>query len=518
MPLCHRGYGAYISCDGEELDAYKIQMENDKVISCYVASEAGKEFRVHWIDSKPPSHLSVEVRTDGRRMATLSHTKQTSKTSNGGFRVAIDAHCPYQFAPMTTTDDDTLPSAYSEELGTIEVRLRRVRDFMPVPYVPKNQTRPGPARIHERNRKGTGPSHCVSLGKTKEVKAKSTILRPLLIDDKPYVTFRFFYRPKEYLEEKNIVPSSSSSRSVSVPSNSISSTGRRRKRPSQEAPSPRDEQSPAAKRQRTALEDNTLDDNGHVDNDGPPDDFRPMEDQEMMEEGDNKENVVEVHLSSKNNYTIPGSSASHARQRIEPSVKREPSPDPPTGEVVPVKREPTPVTEIRLSSKDNYALPTSHSDNVRIKREPFVKREPSPVAPQAQVKRESTPITEVHLSSRNNYNIPRTSHSPVRVKTEPDYIKAESSEDASLPPQPASEDVKPDIKDEEEESCSTDKPLQERGRSSVRTVVAPPLSSEVVAYRRCKALLVIRTLPDGDVHRSPGSEVVVNLMSFDIES
>ncbi len=121
MPLRHRGYGAYISCDGEELDAYKTKVENDKVISCYIASEVGKvrirgrkrddgkkptrlqEFRVHWVDSTPPSHLSVEVRMDGRRMATLSHTKQSSKTSNGGFRIAIDAHCPYQFAPLATT-------------------------------------------------------------------------------------------------------------------------------------------------------------------------------------------------------------------------------------------------------------------------------------------------------------------------------------------------------------------------------------------------------------------------------
>ncbi len=164
------------------------------------------------------------------------------------------------------------------------------------------------------------------LGKTREVKAKSTILRPLLIDDKPYVTFRFFYRPKgtpstqkwtypdvyivEYLEEKGIIPSSSRSRSASVPSSSISSAGRRRKRPSRDIPSlPDDEQSPTSKRQRIApVEDDTLDDDAAWDEGGPPDDFMPMEGQEMIDEGDNKENVIEVRLlevSRRNRPTVP---------------------------------------------------------------------------------------------------------------------------------------------------------------------------------------------------------------------
>ena len=166
---------------------------------------------------------------DGRRMGVISHTKESSKTSNAGFRIAIDAHCPYQFAPVTTTgkhslaptpntdlgsgnlDDDDLPSAYSDDLGTIELRLRRVRNFVPVTFTPKIPTAPG--FVHER--KGNGAAHCVTyvacahtklskitdaswfrLGKKKEVKPQKTILRPLLIDDKPFVSFLFRYRPK----------------------------------------------------------------------------------------------------------------------------------------------------------------------------------------------------------------------------------------------------------------------------------------------------------------------------------
>lgn len=64
--------------------------------------------------------------------------------------------------PYTHTEDEIMPSAYSEDLGTIEVRLRRVRDFISVPFVPKTSTKPSPVAVHERSKKGRGPNHCVS--------------------------------------------------------------------------------------------------------------------------------------------------------------------------------------------------------------------------------------------------------------------------------------------------------------------------------------------------------------------
>ena len=41
MPLRHRGYGAYISCDGEELKTYNVKQKG-RIISCYVLGEAEK--------------------------------------------------------------------------------------------------------------------------------------------------------------------------------------------------------------------------------------------------------------------------------------------------------------------------------------------------------------------------------------------------------------------------------------------------------------------------------------------
>ena len=60
------------------------------------------------------------------------------------------------------SEDEALPSAYSEDLGTIEVRLRRVRDWIAVPFTPKTSSKPSPVTVHERSKKGHGPGHCVS--------------------------------------------------------------------------------------------------------------------------------------------------------------------------------------------------------------------------------------------------------------------------------------------------------------------------------------------------------------------
>ena len=55
------------------------------------------------------------------------------------------------------------------------------------------------------------------------------------------------------------------------------------------------------------------------------------------------------------------------------------------------------VRQIRLSSKNAYAMPSTHPDQVWVKRElsDSVKTESSPSAPVPLVKRESTPVTEV---------------------------------------------------------------------------------------------------------------------------
>ncbi|KAI0636969.1 hypothetical protein C8Q77DRAFT_538355 [Trametes polyzona] len=104
MPLEHRGYAAYLSCDGREIEQYRVKVENDETISCYVPGDRGKEYRVHWLDSKPPTHLSVEVRSDGRRIGVVSHMKgASSKGTHSGLRVPLDCSSDFLHVPDGVT-------------------------------------------------------------------------------------------------------------------------------------------------------------------------------------------------------------------------------------------------------------------------------------------------------------------------------------------------------------------------------------------------------------------------------
>ena len=42
MPLKLNGFTAHICCDDKELEAYGVQKEGGQVVSCWIASEAGK--------------------------------------------------------------------------------------------------------------------------------------------------------------------------------------------------------------------------------------------------------------------------------------------------------------------------------------------------------------------------------------------------------------------------------------------------------------------------------------------
>ena len=63
------------------------------------------------------------------------------------------------------SDDDDLPGAYNDDLGTIELKLRRATGFVTKTFSPKTPLSTG--LVHERNGKSNGASHrvaCVFMG------------------------------------------------------------------------------------------------------------------------------------------------------------------------------------------------------------------------------------------------------------------------------------------------------------------------------------------------------------------
>ncbi|KAI0670380.1 hypothetical protein C8Q78DRAFT_1079353 [Trametes maxima] len=466
MPLMHRGYGAYISCDGRELEQLRAKAsEKDQSASCYVCSDAGKDFRVHWVDSKPPTHLSVEIRVDGSRIGVVSHTKGSSKPATSGISVPLED----RNLARDEADDDALPSAYSEELGTVEVRLRRVRDFVTVPFVPRQSSTLGPSRERNApaaNRRGSTKSAVAE--RRPGTSAKATILRPILIDDKPYVVFRFFYRSKGVLEAKGILRERSGSSSRT---SSSSSRKGHRKRQSTESPSTIAEtQRPPSKRRRVST-GSEAPNSSLMGAEGPPPinreacaqqtDAWESPDQDMeptvksewlplevpdppehlsmgtMSNDEEEEQVVEIHLSAQNGFAPLGSRVqSMGTVKSEPAepVKLEHQPEDTSlplssttrdyhAELKIEEEEEESVIKVRVNSRNRHIVFGAPRN---IPQEPAVKKEDSPerdptlgetqlVSVKCEDSEEDT--VEVHISSRD---IQRTFDRPRR-----DAIKAE---------------------------------------------------------------------------------------------
>ncbi|KZT71916.1 hypothetical protein DAEQUDRAFT_644486, partial [Daedalea quercina L-15889] len=208
-----RDWYTYVHCDGMTVDEYDFRIVDDNTVSCYIASEAGKNFAVKWYnDLDRPA--SAECYMDGQRMGTSNVDPGKSGARNG---VRTDASYKqyFQFAPLDTTDDDDIANPddpSNNTLGIIEVRIYRIR-YSYEPYRPRLRPRARDLAdrppVHERSKKAG--THCVRLGEGKWCEPLDHIPagpRRIYVDDQqhPYIRFIFRYQPRAMLQAHGIIP------------------------------------------------------------------------------------------------------------------------------------------------------------------------------------------------------------------------------------------------------------------------------------------------------------------------
>ncbi|CCL98219.1 uncharacterized protein FIBRA_00213 [Fibroporia radiculosa] len=199
-----------IHCDGVPIEEYAFRIVDDYTVSCYIASEAGKSFSVHW-----KNHLSMiasaDCYMDGHCMG-CSRTPPEKKGSRWGIRTNTDVRQPFQFTPLTLTDNDEIASPDDpsiDNLGIIEVKVCRVRiSRRPPKHHHRKHPVPAHTPIHERSKKAG--THCVSLGEAIRCAPHSSSAYPqykYLDNPKhPYIRFIFHYRPRALLQAQGIIP------------------------------------------------------------------------------------------------------------------------------------------------------------------------------------------------------------------------------------------------------------------------------------------------------------------------
>jgi len=194
-------------------------------VSCYICSEAGQNFKIHYEDNlafpvQPDLwHLekSVEFYVDGQ-WARGHINKRGMGDSVKGFLTSVDEVRLFRFQDILITDDDNIDPQQHQDLGCVEVRIRRTfPGRQPSYFKGSTHSMLAAPSIHERSKK-LG-AHCVGLGAAVSVDIQFATCE--YYDQEPYVKFRFYYRKRDFLQAQGIIPIPSPAPPVRPPAKRI---------------------------------------------------------------------------------------------------------------------------------------------------------------------------------------------------------------------------------------------------------------------------------------------------------
>ncbi|KAJ7212927.1 hypothetical protein GGX14DRAFT_445667 [Mycena pura] len=203
--LLWREFTAWVTIDGQEATEYGIETSEDqKTVTCWIASELGKTFSVHWRNASYPHDTAGYVKMDGSSCGGIVLYRQSvprTVEKNGvsdGFTVR-----PFMFSSLELTDDDALLGSSSsyQDLGIIELMIVPVQVTQRgVPGVNRSLAQ---LKIHERSKKAV--TQQISLAESKIIPNPAPLVRARSAGP-GLVKFYFKYRPMDVLRANGIVP------------------------------------------------------------------------------------------------------------------------------------------------------------------------------------------------------------------------------------------------------------------------------------------------------------------------
>ncbi|KDQ14881.1 hypothetical protein BOTBODRAFT_331922 [Botryobasidium botryosum FD-172 SS1] len=210
--LTHQGFSAWIVSEGKRLETFKPEIEDleegeDKVMSGWTPSEAGKKFSVHWRDNKGGMETVGCLFIDGSPAGEGAIDGRTWKSQSlPGHFVSEDEFRPFQFSKLQVTNDESAGTAPSDELGEIILIIRRCIIGGPSSFKQESFGEQGP--VHEKAKKGH--FHQITLADSKELSCHKPwhTWRPYSEEDAkaPLVFFVFNYRPWDLLQKEGVTP------------------------------------------------------------------------------------------------------------------------------------------------------------------------------------------------------------------------------------------------------------------------------------------------------------------------
>ncbi|GJJ11919.1 hypothetical protein Clacol_006157 [Clathrus columnatus] len=210
------GYDFWIEVDGKRANQYQVEETNEsgrKVVSCYIASEVGKEFRIGIKNYKKSSSATIRLYLNDDCVDISLHKNRTAGESFiSDVYTAENEKRKFAFTAINFEEDEHSElTTTPRNLGSIRMEVFRVvniRSCYTRSARRQTATLDTPTTLSEKS-KAVG-CHTVSLVKPEAVAKKPERGRyyscKLVDSNIPWYTIKFIYRPLDTLQAEGIAP------------------------------------------------------------------------------------------------------------------------------------------------------------------------------------------------------------------------------------------------------------------------------------------------------------------------
>ncbi|KAF8199826.1 hypothetical protein K438DRAFT_1966188 [Mycena galopus ATCC 62051] len=205
--MLHFGeFSAWVSIDGTEAPEYGVEIaEDQKSVTCWIASELGKKFSVDWTNKSYSGQTCGTVYMDGNfcggQIISPLHfpeiaTQKGIRHQNGlSFK-------PFIFSSLELTDDDAFLGGPSHQsLGVIELKILPIEVIGPGDSIQVSSL--SGITVHERSKKAV--TQQITVADPEPNKKPKSILKTRATGA-ALANFSFKYRPADILRANGIMP------------------------------------------------------------------------------------------------------------------------------------------------------------------------------------------------------------------------------------------------------------------------------------------------------------------------
>ncbi|KAJ6508082.1 hypothetical protein DFH09DRAFT_275651 [Mycena vulgaris] len=206
MPLAANGFEAWVTIDGVEAQQFQLEdVDEPTGQTCYIASQLGKGFALHWKNMDVFCQTVGRIWVDGIECAGEIIRGPNFDARVAGRRTSADSVAPFLFAALELTDDDAfLDAAAHKDVGLIRMEVWTITQTGTRPYTSLTQPKETSSKIHERAKKGEG-AHQIKFGAPVAEASRSAAVVQYL-ERVPLATFTFKYRSIDLLRANGIAP------------------------------------------------------------------------------------------------------------------------------------------------------------------------------------------------------------------------------------------------------------------------------------------------------------------------